>query len=211
MKKLKTILPKDPKDLGRVIEGELMEGISYFKLKIDGTACMLKDGKPYCRYDAKLFKKNKGKVVTYSKEEVKSKLPEGALACQEPDDKSGHWPHWIPCLEDNPQHKHIWEGFHNTLGKIDGTYECIGPKIQGNPHNEVKHVWINHNSEALRFLVWGWRENPHKFFKNLFKNFHFEGLVAYNDQDEPIGKIRKSDFGYTDRNYTKASKLKTSC
>ena len=60
MKKLSTILPKDPDNLGVVTAGQLMEGIEYFKLKIDGTACMIKDGKPYCRFDAKLFKRKKG-------------------------------------------------------------------------------------------------------------------------------------------------------
>jgi len=204
MKKIPTIFQKNPENLGRVMNTPPMEGIHHFKIKIDGTACMIKDGKPYCRYDAKLFRKKKGKIITYTIDEVKSKLPNGAIPCQEPDEKSGHWPHWVPVEEDNPSQKYILEGFLNLKEKVDGTYECIGPKLQGNPHNEDKHHWIPHFSEKLIFDV----DNvSFSYFENLFKDFSFEGFVAYNEKQEPIGKIRRNDFGYEKITYTKISSL----
>ena len=43
MKKIPTILPKDPNNLKLVTNGELLKGIKYFQLKIDGTSVMIKD------------------------------------------------------------------------------------------------------------------------------------------------------------------------
>lgn len=61
MKKISTILPKDPNNLGLVIPGEIMSGIEYFQLKIDGTSVMIKDDILYARYDIKLIINKKGK------------------------------------------------------------------------------------------------------------------------------------------------------
>lgn len=211
MKKLPTIFPKDSKDLSKIIPGPFMLGINHFKLKIDGTACMIKEGKPYCRFDLKKFKRKKGKIIEVSEEELKSKLPEGSISCQEPDEKSGHWPHWIPVKDNNPSQKYILEGFNNLEIKIDGTYECIGPKFQKNPHKEEKHIWIPHFHENLKVnldidkLYNG--NIAFNFFKELFKDFPFEGLVAYNENNEPIGKIRRSDFGYKNNGFKKASDI----
>lgn len=196
MKKIKTLLPKDPNDLGKVIPGEPTVEVTHFAIKIDGTSCLIKDGIPYCRYDVKLFKRKNGQIIkTFTEEELNEKLPEGAMACQEPDMKSGHWPHWIPVLASNAEHKYILEGFENLVLKVDGTFECIGPKIQGNPHGEEKHIWIHHQAKELIFDVENWRENPYETFKNLFEYFKWEGLVAYNGID-PVAKIRRSDFWF---------------
>ena len=55
--------------------------------KIDGTCCLIKDGKIYRRYDYK-----KGRT-----------LPQGAIPCQEaPDPITGHFPHWLLCTENDP-------------------------------------------------------------------------------------------------------------
>lgn len=207
MKKIPTILPKDPNDLGLVISGPLMEGIKYFQLKIDGTSSLIKEGIPYGRYDAKLIKSKKGKKTYLTKEEVSKNLPAGAIPCQEPDEKSGHWPHWIPLLKENPEQKYMLEAFTELENKIDGTYETIGPKIQGNPHNEEKHIMVPHFSDKLRFAVdfEKMNENPYEYFKEVFKDFSFEGLVAYNDKNEPIGKIRRSDFGYINDKFNSIS------
>jgi hypothetical protein len=203
MKKIPTLLPKDPNDLGKVINGEITVKITHYSIKIDGTSCMIKEGKPYCRYDVKLYRKKHGKIVkTLTIEEIKETLPEGAIACQAPDEKSGHYPHWIPVLETKPEHKHIWEGYTNVKNPLDGTYECIGPKIQGNPHDVDNHIWVHHQAKELIFEIPDeqQKDTPYETFKNLFKDFQWEGLVAYNGLD-PVAKIRRSDFGYEKISY----------
>lgn len=208
MKKIPTILPKDPNDLGLVTDGKLLDDIKYFQLKIDGTSTIIKDGNLYARYDVKLIINKKGKKTYLTKEDVKEKIPFGAIPCQEPDEKSGHWPHWV-LVNNNPQFKYIIEAFNNLDDKVDGTYECIGPKIQGNPHNENEHIFIPHNHINLKYDIdfEKMNKNPFEFFKNLFKDFHWEGLVAYNSNNEPIGKIRRSDFGYVNNKYNKVYEL----
>src|SRR5687767_7547575 len=92
MRKISTLFKKDPKDLGRVIneinpENEWVfdPGVKATR-KYDGTACAVIDGFLYKRYDVK-----KGKNV-----------PDGAIPCQDPDEITGHWPHWVKCDRDNP-------------------------------------------------------------------------------------------------------------
>jgi len=215
MKKLPTLFPKDPNNLRHVIVDKPIIDLSVDKvipfIKFDGRACAIIDGKLYTRYDAKLFKRKRGKIIkTYTKEEVQCKLPKGAIACQEPDEKSGHWPHWIPCNPKNKDHEYIFEAFENSkklLNRmIDGTYECVGPKVNTNPHNLRRHYLVPHflvpltNIDSffeakISFL----KDNPeelYKFIKNYFERFPFEGIVFWSiENQEPIAKIRRSDFG----------------
>ena len=66
----------------------LGEGIPTRKL--DGTCCLINDGKIFARYD---FKPGR-------------KLPNNAIPCQEePDDITGHFPHWIE-VTTQPQYKY---------------------------------------------------------------------------------------------------------
>lgn len=197
MKKIPVLIPKN-KCLSKVIPGEVtVKNVTHFALKIDGTSCMINDGKPFCRYDAKLFKRKRGRIVkTFTLDEIHEKLPIGAIACQEPDIKSGHYPHWVPVDATNPAHQYILEGFKSLINPVDGTYECIGEKIQQNPHNIVGHTWIHHQSKELIFEVDpAWKTDAYNTFKDLFSDFQWEGLVAYNG-NEPVAKIRRSDFGY---------------
>lgn len=204
MKKIKTLLPKSDV-AGLVVAGEITVPVTHFALKIDGTSTMILDGKPYCRYDIKIFKRKHGKIVNrLSDEELSNKIPIGAIACQEPDELSGHWPHWVPVLEGDANQKYILEGFNNLQEKQDGTYECIGPKIGSNPHGIEVYKWIRHQSKELIYEVSPtWKDDPYNYFRTLFeKDFHWEGLVAYNDK-ETVAKIRRSDFGFEEIKYNK--------
>jgi len=206
MKKIPTIFPKDPNNLSIVIKNNPINNINHFKIKIDGTACLIKNEILYARYDAKLFKKKKGKIINFSKEEIINKLPEGAIPCQEPDKLSGHWPHWVP-VNNNPEYKYILEAFNNLKNKIDGTYECVGPKINNNPHNESKHILIPHFEKNLIINIDNKDIHLYDYLNFFLKDFPYEGLVAYNNKNEPIAKIRRSDFGYSKIKYNKASEL----
>jgi hypothetical protein len=196
MKKLPTLFPKDPTDLGRVIDGELLypleELVAY--LKLDGTACAVINNLPYFRYDARL--KSKGKDVPL--QVVLNNLPKGAIACQEVDPLSGHWPHWIPPQPKNRLHTELVKVWSPELE--DGTYEGIGPIIGANPHNEVRHIWVKHNDPRLLYslekaLITIEKVGAYQYFKSFFFDFQWEGLVFYREE-EPVAKLRRSDFGY---------------
>lgn len=188
MKKISTLFKKDPADLSRVINEVNPENTWDFDLskalptrKYDGSACAIIDGKLYKRHDVK-----KGKSV-----------PPAAIKCQEPDTITGHWPHWVPCLDTN--RSDIWhiEALKNTseLLKIrlsDGTYELLGEKIQGNPEKIEGHILIPHGKHEILGLVY-----PLTFegIKSYLEKVDIEGIVFHNRQDGRMCKIRKSDFG----------------
>lgn len=177
MIKITTLFKKDPADLSRVTSEvdpanawALTEGIAT--RKFDGTACAIIAGELYRRYDVK-----KGREV-----------PPGAIACQEPDPITGHWPHWIKCQEGNPADKYHMEAFANLENKTDGTYELVGEKVQGNPERYIGHVLVRHGEQLCR---------PERTFEGIryyLQGHDIEGIV-FHHPDGRMCKIRKSDYG----------------
>lgn len=182
MKKMKTLFVKDENDLSRVIEGRLDSDCLWVyekgvraTIKRDGTSCAIIKGKLYKRYDNKKEKP----------------LPLGSIECQTADVFTGHHPYWIPCARGDKSNKWHYEAYDKELmhGRIDGTYELCGPKINGNPEKLTSHFLLRHGStffpeidEVLK--------NPKEFLKD--KNV--EGIV-FRHLDGRMCKIRKKDFG----------------
>lgn len=185
MKKMSTLFKKDPTNLGRVIEEinpenewAFIEGIPT--RKFDGTSCAVINGELYKRYDAKVNKKG-----------VKKPIPEGAIECQNPDEKSGHHPHWILCDRNNPADKYHYEAFDSMIQINDGTYELCGKKIQGNPEKINGHKMIKHGIEILSL-----EDDSFNYIREYLKSNDIEGIVFHHRKDDRMCKIRKSDFGF---------------
>lgn len=195
MKKISTLFKKDPNDLGRVIN-EVNPGNEWVfshgipSRKFDGTSSAVIKGKLYRRYDAKLFKKKRGKIIYFTEEQIKAKIPKGAIPCQEADKKSGHWPHWIECDRNNPADKLHFEAFDDLFIFEDGTYELCGEKVQGNPENVKGHKLIKHGIEILSLENYSF-----EYIKQYLTDNDIEGIVFYHITDHRMCKIRKSDFG----------------
>lgn len=188
MRKISTLFKKDPNDLGRVIneinpENQwVFDGEGIPTRKYDGTACAIIHGFLYKRYDAK-----KGK-----------KAPEGAIPCQEPDEITGHHPHWVLCNSSKPEDFYFFQGLLNTL-KIQGiktledaTYELIGEKVNGNPEKIEGHILVKHKEKELTGLIY-----PITFenIKEYLEKVDIEGIVFHHKTDGRMCKIRKTDFG----------------
>ena len=195
MEKISTLYKKDPNDLGRVINevapenSWVIEGDGVATQKFDGTATAIIDGKLYKRYDVKLFKRKRGKVITFTDEQIKAKIPKGAIACQDADEKSGHWPHWVECDRNNPADKLHYEAFDADKFE-DGTYELCGEKVQGNPEKVTGHKLIKHGSVVLPITDFTF-EGLRKYLETA----EMEGIVFHHKKDGRMCKIRKSDFG----------------
>ncbi len=171
----------------RQIYNEIVEGAEWVVAgegvateKIDGTACMIKDRQLYKRYDVK-----KGKVA-----------PQGFEPAQDPDPITGHWPGWLLVSEEDPQDKWhriaragIIEALRAGLYQ-EGTYELIGPKVQGNKYGLDSHIFRLHGDKRLDDV-------PIDFYglKSYFEqNPQFEGIV-WHHPDGRLVKIKRRDFG----------------
>lgn len=174
--------------------------------KFDGTACMIQDEKLYKRYDRIAWEKGKSprlqataqfKKITsddpnfiWDKKFFKD-APEGWIACEpEPDVRTGHWPGWIP-VGNGPEDKYHREAFAGEgLSWTNGTYELIGPKIQGNPERVDKHMLVCHGVEVLKNC-------PRDFesLKSYLALQDIEGIV-WRHPDGRMAKLKKRDFGF---------------
>lgn len=155
-----------------VLQGE---GISTRKW--DGTACRIREGKLYKRYDAKTGRQP----------------PVGFEPCQDPDAITGHWPGWIP-VTNTSEDQWFNEGFVNYQAVYgspeDGTYELCGPKINGNREKLSQHILIKHGDEVLMNVGCTFAE-----IKNYLKTADIEGIV-WHHPDGRMAKIKKRDFGF---------------
>lgn len=155
-----------------VINGE---GIATRKW--DGACCKVEDGVLYKRHDSK-----NGKTP-----------PEGFMPAQEPDPVTGHWPGWLK-VGDGPEDKYFREAFEDykrlAMGiPFEGTFEALGPKINGNRDGFFHHVLMPHGKEEL-FDV------PRDFegLKKWLSWHKMEGIV-FHHPDGRMCKIKRSDFG----------------
>lgn len=149
--------------------------------KWDGSACLIKDGLLYKRYDAK-----KGKTP-----------PEGFIPAQsEPDEVTGHFPGWL-LVGDGPEDKWHLEALKNTghspvWALPDWTYEACGPHFQSNREGLDVDMLLPHGKEII---------NAPRTFDELrvfFALNDIEGVVWWRDLNDPDCdkvKIKAKDFG----------------
>lgn len=182
MQKVITLFKRDYEGT-HLVYNEIVEGAEWVTAgegvateKIDGTSCLVQDGKLYKRYDAK-----KGKTPPSDFEPAQP----------EPDSVTGHWPGWVPVKEDDPQDKWHWEAWRDTIFITPGTYELIGPKVQGNKYGLTSHIFRRHGDVTLE-------EDTPRDFEGLKAYFEqhpeYEGIV-WHQGDGRMVKIKRRDFG----------------
>lgn len=168
-------------DGDRLVRNEVVPGAEWVLAgegvptrKWDGTCCLVRDGKLYKRYDAK-----HGKTP-----------PSGFEPAQEPDPVTGHWPGWL-AVGDGPEDRWHREGWAEAGGSTiaNGTYELIGPKVQGNPDAWEFHFLMPHG--AFHLL-----DAPRDFdgLRSYLASRPFEGIV-WHHPDGRMVKIKAKDFG----------------
>jgi len=141
--------------------------------KLDGTCCMVRDGKLFRRRELK-----KGQQAPLDFEAVST------------DDETGKTVGWVP-VGDSPNDKWHREAFKPDIP--DGTYELIGPSIQGNPERWGAHDLIPHSSAGLEIEG----ALPPRDFDGLrawLEGRDIEGIV-FHHPDGRMAKIKLRDFG----------------
>jgi len=187
MKKIPSLFKRNY-DGDRFVRDEVVEGSGWVfdgegvaTEKIDGTCCMVKDGKLYKRHDRKRDKETGGY----------KEASDGWIACEErPDENTGHWPGWL-LVGDGPEDKWHREAMQMAGTSIkDGTYELIGPKVQGNPYKKSRHLLINHGETKIHLL-----DNLNfEGIKHYLAVHNIEGIV-WHHPDGRMVKIKAKDFG----------------
>jgi len=138
--------------------------------KYDGTSCMVRGGRLFKRRELR-----KGDVAPPNFEAVDT------------DEETGKTVGWVP-IGDGPEDRYHREAF-NTYHP-DGTYELLGPKIQGNPEKRECHVLQDHH------LARTYPTAPRDFdgLKEWLAGQDIEGLV-FHHPDGRMAKIKLCDFG----------------
>lgn len=186
MKKIPSLFKRDYEG-NRQVYNEVVSGCEWVikgegtpTVKIDGTCCKVQDGVLYKRYDRKRHKKGK------LKGQYKA-APDGWIAAEEsPNEHTGHWPGWLP-VGDGPEDKYHRKAFTGPLP--NGTYELVGPKVQGNPYRLPVNCLVPHGMSVIK-------KNPRTFedIKNYLETAGEEGIV-WHHADGRMCKIKAKDFG----------------
>lgn len=181
--------------LNEVVPGSewVTDGEGAATLKIDGTSCLVAEGRLFKRYDRKLNKaasrrRRRGDRGPWRHEDFKP-APAGWQPCEpEPNAHTGHWPGWLPIGDDpaDQWHREAFEG----ASLEEGTYELVGPKVQGNPHDLDCHELWRHGNAVLDDV-------PRDFegLKAWFAEHRVEGVV-WHHPDGRLVKIKRKDFGF---------------
>ena len=173
----------------------VLEGKGKAYRKMDGMACMVMDGKLYKRYDCK-----RGRTA-----------PAGFIPCQEPDEDTGHWPGWV-AVGDGPEDAIMVKFFRrkfsltNVFGNVilkspldNGTYEFVGPKVNGNREGLSDHFFLKHDGNFLSISkdMLDLSVVVEKSYLQIYcflRKHRIEGIVWHRGNGEMV-KIKRSDFG----------------
>ena len=179
MNKIPTLFKRNPNNMRELLDEVhpncqwVLDGEGIATRKYDGTCCLVKDG------------------VLFRRREIKEgrSIPDGFIEADY-DQLTGKRVGWILVSLDDPQDKWHIEArrYHGFI--TNGTYELVGPKIQGNPERYQCHALLSHMN-AVKYV-----EAPRtkrEIFKWLIDK-DIEGLV-WHHHDGRMAKIKKKDFG----------------
>lgn len=192
MKKIPTLFMRDPDDMARVIpvinpgcEWALTDPTAHATRKWDGTCVQLTDdGRWQARREVKA-----GKVPPAGFEAVETDQVTGKTVGWEPIEQSGFARWHAEALAD--------EGWANCP---PGTYELIGPKINGNPEKLNYHRLAMH-AKAPIFPLLVWPDTapviePYEALRDLLVALAAKGCegLVWHHPDGRMVKLKGRDF-----------------
>lgn len=124
----------------------------------------------------------------YKRREVKKdKMPPVGFLQEDFDPNTGKKVGWIAVDFSSKEDKYHIEAFNPAYS--DGTYELVGPKIQGNPEKYKKHTLIKHSEAEILNDV----PRTYQDIADYMSNLDIEGIV-FHHSDGRMAKIKKKDF-----------------
>lgn len=177
MKKIPTLFERDWNGDRRWVTPNVASGCEWVlagegraTVKMDGTCCMVREGRLYKRRELKA-----GDTVPKNFEIAAGDATTGKIVG------------WVP-VGDGPEDQWHREAF--DTGKPDGTYELMGPKVQGNPDGLPRHVLIRHGTVRLNDVP-----RDYAGLRAYLEGRDMEGIV-WHHPDGRMAKIKLRDFGF---------------
>lgn len=187
MKKIPTIFDRDwDGDRSRVLDKPnpaaawVFAGEGTATQKIDGACCMIRDGKLYKRREATCEQAESGII---------------GFEAVDSDPETRKVVGWV-LVSSRPEDQWFREGFdrwaNSGLPIQEGTYELVGPKVNGNPEGRAVHGLVFHGGRGLVL-----DPQPPRTFDGLrdwLTGRDVEGIV-WHHPDGRMAKIKGRDFG----------------
>jgi|SRR5882672_445284 len=180
MKKIPTVFERDWNgDRSRVVNQVrpgcewVLAGEGIATRKYDGSCCLIRDDKLYKRRELR-----------------PGGAPPSGFEYVDADPETGKSVGWVP-VGDGPDDRWHREALANEgYLLIDGTYELLGPKVQGNVEGRTQPVLQAHN------LARTFPTAPRDFdgLRDWLAGQDIEGLV-FHHPDGRMAKIKLRDFG----------------
>lgn len=183
MKKIPTVFERDWNgDRSRVIDQVhagcewVIAGEGEATRKMDGTCCMVRGNVMFKRRELR-----KDETAPENFEQIGF------------DEETGKTVGWVP-VGDGPEDKYHREAKTGADNWPDGTYELVGPKIQGNPEGQRFHLMLRHGAKGGPMSPI--HDVPRSFdgLREWLTGQNIEGLV-FHHPDGRMAKIKLRDFG----------------
>lgn len=180
MKKIPTLFKRDFTNNGVIIpdysEGTewVLKGEGVATRKYDGTSVLIRGGKMFKRYELKA-----GREAPFGFEVA------------DHDETTGKTMGWVEVGNGNEDkwHREATDGKTDGIDLPDGTYELLGPKVQGNPEHMGKHVLLAHDdAEQLTVDLLDFDS-----LKMMLEGLDIEGIV-WHHPDGRMVKLKKKDY-----------------
>ncbi len=182
MKKIPTLFDRDwAGDRSRVVDTPnpaadwVFRGEGVATRKLDGTSCLVRGG------------------VLFRRRELKAGQPTpGGFVSEGTDPETSKTVGWVP-MGSGPEdaaHREAFERLAASGNVVEGTYELLGPKVQGNPEGYTHHTLLPH---ALAPTFPDAPRN-HAELAAWLAGQDIEGLV-FHHPDGRMAKIKLRDLG----------------
>jgi hypothetical protein len=174
MIKIPTIFVRDMSKQPALVINEWVVGCEWVRdgegwgtRKWDGTSVLIRDGKRYKRRELRPGDKEPSDFESLGT-----------------DENTGKTVGWVP-VDDSPNDR--WHREASNPGH-DGTFELVGPKVQGNKDKFAEHTLVAHGYLKV--------EAPRTFdeLKAWLSQHEIEGVV-WHHADGRMAKIKRRDFG----------------
>jgi hypothetical protein len=134
----------------------------------------------------------------WARREVKPGKPyPDAFVEEQHDSVTGKTVGWVPMADSSFAKVHA-EALAHPQGLVPGTYELVGPKINGNPEGFEAHVLLRHGWApfSIRNAAQG-APRGYADLRRWLRGYPHEGLV-FHHPDGRMAKIKVKDFNYVE-------------